>query len=263
MNKNIEDIRNIKIVKGDLFYSDKQTLVNTVNCKGVMGAGIAKTFKSRFPNMFNEYKELCRNKELTPGKLHLWKNSNNKWVLNFPTKDHWKKPSKKIWIEEGMQYLINNYKDWGIKSIAFPALGCSLGGLSWVEVKDIMINYLSQLDIEVEIFQPEISNAEKAIVLIKGEINNKYSNSIKELNIYRSLKSTEEDWTDWKNAEQLHFMIYSSDDLEGSFFESLSQTVLKKHKVRITFTQCKSLTFINTLDNKNANEEQQSLIFEG
>lgn len=147
---------NITYKQGNLFDSRMQTLTNTVNTVGVMGAGIAKQFKARFPTMFQDYKERCKNKLVEMGKPYLWKPSatDGVWVLNFPTKQHWRAASKMEWIEQGLEYLVEHYKDWNIQSLAIPALGCSLGGLSWHEVKPVMERYLSKLAVPVEIYEP-------------------------------------------------------------------------------------------------------------
>lgn len=131
-----------------LFESNAQTLVNTVNCVGVMGKGIAKAFKQREPEMFTAYKRLCDQKLLVPGKLWLWRGSEN-WVLNFPTKLHWRSPSKIEWVEAGLDKFVRTYEAQGVTEIAFPKLGCGNGGLDWEEVRPLMERYLSDLTIPV------------------------------------------------------------------------------------------------------------------
>lgn len=134
----------------DLLESTAQTLVNTVNCVGVMGKGIAKEFKQHEPKMFDAYKRICDQKLLSPGKLWLWKGENF-WTLNFPTKIHWRNPSKIEWIEQGLEKFVASYKALGITEISFPRLGCGNGGLDWDEVKPIMESYLKSLSIQVYI----------------------------------------------------------------------------------------------------------------
>ncbi|MBI1929176.1 macro domain-containing protein [Candidatus Poribacteria bacterium] len=138
----------IQYVVGDILTSDAQTIVNTVNCKGVMGKGLAKQFKRKYPDMFREYWDLCMKKKIRIGRPHLYMKS-QPWILNFPTKDDWRKSSLICFIEQGLQWIIENYKAVGIQSIAFPKLGCNNGGLDWEEVRQIMHNYLSQLEIPV------------------------------------------------------------------------------------------------------------------
>lgn len=140
----------------NLIYSDDsvfnqenaQTIVNTINCVGVMGAGIALEYKLRFPEMYEDYVKKCRKHEVTIGKPYLYKEK-TKWILNFPTKKHWKDGSKLEWIELGLKYFKDNYKKWGVTSIAFPKLGTEHGGLNWEEVKKIMEFYLENIDIPV------------------------------------------------------------------------------------------------------------------
>lgn len=167
---------NIKIKSRyqSLFDSNSQTLVNTVNCVGVMGKGIAKEFKARYPEMFKEYNTICNNNELKVGKPYVWKSKSKKWVLNFPTKCHYKDGSKIEWIEDGLKYFKDHYKEWGITSIAFPALGCSNGGLDWNVVLPIMKKYLGDIkDIEIEIYQPYIPNDNTAQSKSNVFVNNK------------------------------------------------------------------------------------------
>ncbi|MCL9638307.1 macro domain-containing protein [Bacillus zanthoxyli] len=139
----------ITYVKTDLFESPAQVLVNTVNTVGVMGKGIAKRFKQTYPEMFTQYQKYCEHKVLDVGKLWIYK-SPHKWVLNFPTKKHWRQPSKLVYIESGLKKFVATYQDKGITSISFPLLGCGNGGLDWEsEVKPLMEKYLRPLPIEV------------------------------------------------------------------------------------------------------------------
>ena len=145
---------NIKFIKGNIFNTNAQTIVNTVNCVGVMGKGIALVFKLRYPKMFDLYSEYCKNKLIGIGKLWLYKEEKNApWVLNFPTKFHWKYPSKMEYIEKGLSKFVETYKDKGISSIAFPLLGTHNGGLDKQEVLSVMNQYLGQCDIPIEIYE--------------------------------------------------------------------------------------------------------------
>ncbi|MGV1771319.1 macro domain-containing protein [Agrobacterium vitis] len=134
----------------DLFSSPAQTLVNTVNCVGVMGKGIAKAFKDRDPDMFSAYKRICDEKRLAPGKLWLWRGADY-LTLNFPTKRHWRNPSKLEWVEAGLQKFAASYADVGIEEISFPRLGCGNGGLDWEDVRPLMEKYLKPLPIDIYI----------------------------------------------------------------------------------------------------------------
>ena len=146
---------NITFRKGNIFQSDRQTIVNTVNCVGVMGKGVALGFRLRYPEMFEKYKEYCANKQITIGKLWLYKPSDgtSHWVLNFPTKFHWKYPSKMEYIEAGLQKFVNTYSEKGITSIAFPLLGTYNGGLDKIEVLNMMHSYLEKCTIPVDIYE--------------------------------------------------------------------------------------------------------------
>ena len=143
----------LKFTCGNLFKSKAQTLVNTVNVVGVMGKGIALAFKKRYPEMFEEYRQRCNDDHLDIGKLHLYKASDH-WILNFPTKHHYRGKSRLEYIEAGLCTLRDNYAEWGITSIAMPALGCGLGGLNWSEVRALIEDYLRNLPIEIEIYEP-------------------------------------------------------------------------------------------------------------
>lgn len=141
----------ITYLKGDLFNSPAQVIVNTVNTVGVMGKGIAFTFKQKYPDMFKQYQHLCDDKLLEPGKLYLWRKS-EKWILLFPTKVHWRNPSKLEYIELGLKKFVDNWKRLGINSIAFPRLGCGNGNLNWDDVRPLMEKYLKNLPIDIYIY---------------------------------------------------------------------------------------------------------------
>jgi len=142
----------ITYVKGNLFESPAHVLVNTVNTEGVMGKGIAKKFKSLYPEMFREYQRLCEQRKFAIGKLWIYK-TKNKWVLNFPTKITWRKPSKIKYIESGLQAFVKRYAERGITSIAFPPLGCGNGELNWEnQVQPLMGKYLGNLPINIYIY---------------------------------------------------------------------------------------------------------------
>lgn len=141
---------------GDIFLSDSQTLTNAVNTVGVMGAGIAKEFKRRFPKMYEDYRGRCKRGEFQIGEPYVWRpeSGGQPWILNFPTKRHWRAGSQLAWIDQGLAYIVRHYRSWEITSLALPALGCSLGGLEWTDVKSLFERHLSVLDIPVEIYEP-------------------------------------------------------------------------------------------------------------
>lgn len=138
-------------LKGDLLSSPAQVQVNTVNVVGVMGKGIALQFKNKYPEMFEAYQKICEKNLLDVGKLYLWKSA-EKWILMFPTKKHWRNPSKIEYIESGLKKFVENYERLGIESIAFPKLGCGNGNLDWNVVRPIMEKYLKPLPITVYIY---------------------------------------------------------------------------------------------------------------
>lgn len=131
-----------------MLASEMQTLVNPVNTVGIMGKGLALIFKNKYPEMFAEYKIQCYNSALDIGKLFIWEGE-KKQIICFPTKKNWRDPSRLEYIESGLDELVRTYK--GL-TIAFPMLGCGLGGLDWVDVKPLMEKYLNKLDSSIEIY---------------------------------------------------------------------------------------------------------------
>ena len=133
-----------------LLESEAQTIVNTVNTVGVMGKGLAWELKKRHPDMFRAYKRICDERLLDVGQLWLWRGS-GQWVLNFPTKKHWRRASEIEYIEIGLQKFADQFEKQGIREIAFPRLGCGNGGLAWENVQPIMHKYLADLPIRIYI----------------------------------------------------------------------------------------------------------------
>ncbi len=144
----------IRVLIGDMFDSEAQTLVNTVNCVGIMGKGIALEFKKRYPDMFEDYAKRCKSGQVSLGTPYLYRSLLLPWILNFPTKGHWKAVSKLSDIIAGLNLLERNYKEWGITSIACPALGCSNGQLEWRVVGPTLFQRLSLLEIPVDLYAP-------------------------------------------------------------------------------------------------------------
>jgi O-acetyl-ADP-ribose deacetylase (regulator of RNase III)/uncharacterized protein YwgA len=143
-----------KALIGDLFSSKMQTLVNTINCVGVMGKGVALEFKKRFPSLFDHYAARCARKEVRLGEPYLFVGTDGRQVLNFPTKGHWRSPSRLTDIESGLDHFVKHYAEWGIESIAFPPLGCGNGGLEWSEVGPLIYGKLHRLPISIEVYAP-------------------------------------------------------------------------------------------------------------
>ena len=141
-----------KLITGNIFTSNCDVIVNTVNCVGVMGAGIALECRLRYPEMHLRYIELCNQKLIQIGKLWLYK-SDEKWILNFPTKRHWRLPSRVEFIDAGLRKFVEVYEEKNIHSIAFPMLGTDKGGMEIETSLNLMKKYLDPLPIEIEIYQ--------------------------------------------------------------------------------------------------------------
>ena len=221
---------------GDLFRSDKQTIVNTINCVGVMGAGIAKKAKQLFPVMYKDYVERCKNKFVLPGNPYLWKNPDihEHWILNFPTKNHWRNPSKLEWVEQGLEFFLRNHIEWGITSIAFPALGCGNGGLWWIDVKQVMEKYLSKVDVPIEIYRPQLTSAEKALMHAKSDLIHRFQDKIKDIELVRSLYLGKDKWSDWSRAQTLTVRVIVNSEIMLDL-ENIQSMILKKYGVKIIF----------------------------
>ncbi|MDQ7024014.1 MAG: macro domain-containing protein [Anaerolineae bacterium] len=135
-------------VYGDIFYSPARVLVNPVNIVGTMGNGLAYDFKRFFPTMYESYRELCHDDRFQVGQLLLYRSA-HKWVLNFPTKRHFRADSQLEYIEDGLKKFVRTYADQNITSVSFPALGTGSGHLNWDEVRPLMEAYLAPLPISV------------------------------------------------------------------------------------------------------------------
>lgn len=147
----------IKFTNGNMFETPADVRINTANCVGVMGAGVALAFKKKFPDMFKEYKKECSQGNVRPGKPHVWTDyqfEGNTIIINFPTKDHWRQPSKYEYIEDGLKWLRSFLQEKGKVSVTLPALGCGHGGLDWGKVKELISNYLKDLDADIFVFEP-------------------------------------------------------------------------------------------------------------
>ncbi len=167
----------INYVACDLFTSPARVLVNTVNTVGVMGKGIAKDFKTIYPEMFKQYQELCEKKQFDVGQLWLYK-TEHKWVLNFPTKKHWRQPSQPEYIEAGLRKFADTYHVYRITSISFPMLGCGNGELDWeTQVHPLVEKYLAKLPVTAYVhlhhvkdrFSPEHRNIREVKKWLRGD----------------------------------------------------------------------------------------------
>lgn len=155
---------------GDLLQSSAQALVNTVNCEGYMGKGIAYQFKLQYPETNIDYVRACKTKELQIGKLHYF-TEKGKIIINFPTKDKWRAKSKLEYVELGLDELINLVNKQNIKSVAIPPLGSGNGGLIWAEVKALIQDKLSDLANEIDIYIYEPSQNYIAQPTVEPKLN--------------------------------------------------------------------------------------------
>ena len=176
----------IEYIEGNIFDSPAQVIVNTVNTVGVMGKGLALSFKQRYPEMFRRYRTVCEKKQLTIGKLMLVYEPDH-WILLFPTKENWRNPSKLEYLEKGLMKFVNTYAEKNITSIAFPRLGCGNGELSWDDVKPLMERYLKPLPIDVYIYiginpevSPEHKNQKKIMEWLKENAKDMSFNGVKD-----------------------------------------------------------------------------------
>lgn len=177
----------ISIISGNIFNTQCDYIVNPVNCVGVMGAGLALEFKIRYPDMFSKYENICKKGMLDIGMLWIYK-SENKNILNFPTKKHWRHPSKIEYLELGLEKFRSTCNEKGITSIAFPLLGGGKGGLDPELSKNTMFHYLNDLNIKIEIytyaemvkddffesFKRKITSKPPNIVATESKVNKKY-----------------------------------------------------------------------------------------
>jgi len=149
----------IDVTRGDILQADAEALVNTVNCVGFMGRGIAAQFKRAYPKNFAAYAQACKRHEVQPGRMLIVETgrlTNPRWVVNFPTKRHWRGDSRIEDIDSGLAALIADVRRLGIKSIAVPPLGCGLGGLAWSEVRPRIEQAFAALpEVKVLVFEPE------------------------------------------------------------------------------------------------------------
>lgn len=149
----------IKFMSGDLLRANVEALVNTVNTAGVMGKGIALQFKQAFPANFAAYERAAKRKEIVPGKVHVFETgqfANPRYILNFPTKRHWRGKARIEDIQAGLQDLIRVIREKQIHSLAIPPLGCGFGGLDWEEVRPLILSALENVpEVEAWVYPPE------------------------------------------------------------------------------------------------------------
>ena len=155
----------IRFTTGNIITADAEALVNTINCVGVMGRGIALQFKKAFPDNFRAYREACARGEVNPGRMFVFDTgtlANPRCIINFPTKRHWHGNSRIEDINAGLKDLIKVIRERGIRSIAIPPLGCGLGGLAWDDVRPRIEKAFRSLDdLQVVVFKPRGAPAAK------------------------------------------------------------------------------------------------------
>ena len=148
----------IEYKRGNILETDAEALVNTVNCVGVMGRGIALQFKKVFPANFKAYEAACKRREVQPGRMFVFETgqlTNPRYVINFPTKRHWRGESRLSDIEAGLDDLVREMETRGIRSIALPPLGSGLGGLNWLDVRAAIERAMSPLEhVSITVFEP-------------------------------------------------------------------------------------------------------------
>lgn len=227
----------IKFVQGNFFDYKADIRINTVNCVGVMGAGVALLFKNRYPKMNSEYIKLCKQKVVRPGKPHVWEQKNlfndleeDITIINFPTKDHWRNPSKYNYIEDGLIWLKKYLLNKPNSTITVPALGCGHGGLDWEKVKKMITDYLSELKTTILVFEPESSNTKNS------NLSEKEKKILKNKNINHIIPSNPDYPTQLKGKSATDFYIRGNTN------------ILKNHTVAII------------MDNKTKNREFNALI---
>ncbi len=155
---------------GDLLKADVDALVNTVNCEGYMGKGIAYQFKLQFPENNDSYVKACKAGKLTPGSLHYFKEK-NKYIINFPTKNKWREKSKMEYIDSGLDELVLLVRSLQLRSIAIPPLGSGNGGLPWAEVKRLIVDKLTVLAPQIDIYIYEPSRNFKAVPSVEPSLS--------------------------------------------------------------------------------------------
>jgi len=148
----------IEFIQGNIFDSDTQALVNTVNTKGIMGKGLALKFRARFPDMYVKYRCYCLLEKLHPGEVFVWQNPKlyGRFILNLATKDDWRNPSEYEWIDKGLIELDKVMEFHNITSVSIPPLGCGCGNLDWPTVRSKIFEYHDRhwANIKVQVYEP-------------------------------------------------------------------------------------------------------------
>ncbi|MVA72232.1 Appr-1-p processing protein [Agrobacterium vitis] len=232
--------------KGDLFSQPAEALVNTVNCVGVMGKGVALEFKKRWPDNYKAYKRVCDAQELAPGRMfvfdrgQLFHEDGPRYIINFPTKDHWRAKSKIEYVSDGLDALVDEIKKRNISSIAMPPLGCGNGGLDWKDVRPLIETRLSALpDVHVIVLaprdaedEPEHSlgkftmNYERAVLLKSmGDLEGYFDGNFDRISLQKIVY--------FLQALGIPFNLQFSRNLHGPYSESLRKALIAFEKLGV------------------------------
>jgi O-acetyl-ADP-ribose deacetylase (regulator of RNase III) len=259
-----------------LFNSPAQTLVNTVNTVGVMGKGIALIFKQLYPEMYEQYRELCLTGKLDIGKLYIYRTP-NKIIVNFPTKKHWRSRSQVKYIEAGLKEFVDHYHKYGISSVSFPQLGCGNGELDWErQVQPLMEQYLKDLPIPVYIhlypklsdFVPERLDEEYAsqvqlerqtlsFVQVWQDLQANLLARSPQLNLFTSTIDIDQEKITFKSLSAPPIIVYRQDvedlwntlRLDGTVsVENIPQSIQASGAGRLIFDLLSTLTYIRPVD---------------
>jgi len=158
-------------IRGNIFNSSADAIVNTVNCVGAMGKGIALEFRRRFPAMFEEYQELCERHQLKPGQIWPYKKS-KPFVFNFAIKNDWHFPSRVEWIEECLAKFVEHRHRLGATSVAFPWMGAMNGGIPIDTIKALMRQYLSEIpDLAIEVYDFDPDSPDPLFIRLQGLVS--------------------------------------------------------------------------------------------
>ena len=225
-----------------VFNSGCDAFVNTVNCRGVMGAGIALEFKLRYPDMFEQYVKDCSDGAVRIGELKCYK-SNGDFIINFPTKDHWREPSEIWYVEKGLDYFVNHYKEWGVKSVAIPPLGCSNGHLDFKIVRNIICSKLKDVDLDIVICTDNKNSQGKE----KEMVDNLHSCNIDFVCDYLNIRPKQKQ-TIISNYHKItrFFELFALEgigektygDLHNLFYREYGKCVETEKKMVKTFNEC-------------------------
>jgi O-acetyl-ADP-ribose deacetylase (regulator of RNase III) len=206
-------------VEGDLLAAEVDALVNTVNCVGVMGKGIALQFKRQYPNVFTAYERACKRGEVKIGQMFvvpIEQLTGPKFVINFPTKNHWRAPSKLEYIEQGLLSLREVIRHYGITSIAIPPLGAGSGGLDWAVVEPTIVHALEDMDdVDIKVYVPTTAQHSVAGV---STVRMTWGRAIliDLLESYVARRAAVEPWEDQHGASHLEIqkLMYFANELE-------------------------------------------------